>query len=140
VPGVFAPVVVEDQVLVDGGMMRNLPVDVARELCADVAIVVAIDLPLPPTEELQSIFALTGRSIDAMIIANERAQLATLTADDVAIRVPVGDISAGDFARVQETIPLGEAAARSVADSLLRYALPEEDYRRWRDRVTTPAA
>lgn len=140
VPGVFAPVVVEDQVLVDGGMMRNLPVDVARELCADVAIVVAIDLPLPPTEELQSIFALTGRSIDAMIIANERAQLATLTADDVAIRVPVGDISAGDFARVHETIPLGEVAARSVADSLRRYALPEEDYRRWRDRVSTPEA
>jgi NTE family protein len=138
VPGVFAPVVIGDQVLADGGMIRNLPVDVARELCADVSIVVAIDLPLPPTEELQSIFALTGRSIDAMIIANERAQLATLTADDVAIRVPVGDIGAGDFARVSETIPLGEAAARSVAEALRRYALPEAEYRRWRAQLARP--
>ena len=138
VPGVFAPVVIGSKVLADGGMMRNLPVDVARDLCADVAIVVAIDLPVPPTEELQSIFALTGRSIDAMIISNERAQLATLTPQDVAIRVPVGDIGAGDFARVSETIPLGEAAARKVADSLRRYALPEAEYRRWRARVTRP--
>ncbi len=138
VPGVFAPVVVGDQVLVDGGMMRNLPVDVARDLCADVAIVVAIELPLPPTEELQSIFALTGRSIDAMIIANERAQLATLKADDIAIKVPVGDIGAGDFARVHDTIPLGEAAARSMAESLRRYALPEDEYRRWREQINAP--
>jgi NTE family protein len=138
VPGVFAPVVIGDQVLADGGMIRNLPVDVARELCADVSIVVAFDLPLPPTEELQSIFALTGRSIDAMIIANERAQLATLTTDDVAIRVPVGDIGTGDFARVSETIPLGEAAARSVTNALRRYALPETEYRRWRAQLARP--
>lgn len=138
VPGVFSPVVIGDQVLADGGMMRNLPVDVARDLCADVAIVVAIDLPQPPTAELQSILALTGRSIDAMIIANERAQLATLKPADVAIRVPVGDIGAGDFERVHETIPLGEAAARSVAESLRRYALPEDDYRRWRAQLNEP--
>lgn len=135
VPGVFAPVVTGDRVLVDGGLIRNLPVDVARELCADVVIAVMLDLPLPSAEELRSVFALAGRSIDAMVVANEKVQLATLGDEDVAIVVPVGDIGSGDFARVQEAIPLGEKAARAVAESLRRYALPEAEYRAWRARV-----
>ena len=38
-PGAFAPVTIERNILSDGGMMRNLPVDIARETCADLVIV-----------------------------------------------------------------------------------------------------
>jgi NTE family protein len=138
VPGLFAPVVVGQQVLADGGLLRNLPVDVVRELCADVVIAVVLQAPPPQLEELQSLFALAGRSIDAMITANERFQLATLEEEDVAIVVPVADIRAGDFHRVRETIPLGEGAARNAAGALQRYALPEQEYRRWRERIRQP--
>ncbi|RPH92676.1 MAG: patatin, partial [Lysobacterales bacterium] len=48
IPGAFSPVVIGDQVLSDGGMVRNLPVDIARELCADVVIAVWMTTP-PPT-------------------------------------------------------------------------------------------
>lgn len=138
VPGLFAPVVIGTQVLTDGGMVRNLPVDVARELCADTVIAVALAIPPPTADELSSLFTAAGRSIDVVIEANEHAQLATLGADDIAVVVPVGDIRAVDFDRVMDTIPLGEAAARAVADELRRYALPEEEYRRWRAAVTRP--
>ena len=139
VPGLFAPVVVGDQVLTDGGMTRNLPVDVARELCADVVIAVALAAPSPRPEELGSVFALASRSIDAMIKANEHDQLATLTEADVAIIAATGEIGSSEFQRAVETIALGEAAAREVAGSLRRYAVPEEEYRRWREGVR-PAA
>jgi len=135
VPGVFAPVVIDDQVLVDGGMMRNLPVDVARDLCADVVIAVALDTPLPQAADLRSPFTVAGRSIDAIIQANEREQLASLTDADVAIIVPLGDIGAAHFDRVPETIPLGAAAARKVGVALSRYALSEPEYRRWRAQI-----
>ena len=136
VPGLFSPVVRGEEVLTDGGMVRNLPVDVARELCADVVIAVAVAIPPPAADELQSLFSAAGRSIDVVIEANEKAQLATLEERDVAVVVPVGDIRAVDFDRVMEAIPLGAAAARAVAGELQRYALPEEDYRRWRTTVT----
>lgn len=139
VPGVFAPVVIGDQVLVDGGMIRNLPVDVVRDLCADVVIAVAMDTPPALAADLQSMFTVAGRSIDAIIQANEQLQLATLTAEDVAILVPTGDIGAAHFDRVLETIPLGARAAREVEDALRRYALPESEYRQWRERIQ-PAA
>jgi len=132
VPGVFAPVTVDDQVLVDGGLIRNLPIDVARDLCADVVIAVALKLPTPEPQTLRSPFALVGRSVNAVVEANERAQLATLYDEDVAIIVPVGDIGSSDFDRVPETIPLGASATRKVAAELERYALGEDEYRQWR--------
>jgi NTE family protein len=104
VPGVFSPVVVDGQVLADGGMMRNLPVDVVRELCADVVIAVSLEAPPPTTEQLQGMFALAGRSFGSMIVANERAQLDSLTERDVAVIVPTGDIGSGQFTRVPETL------------------------------------
>jgi len=138
VPGVFAPVVIDDMVLADGGMMRNLPVDVARELCADVVIAVSLQAPPPTMEQLQGVFALAGRSIDAMIIANERQQLASLTELDVAVIVPTGDIGSSQFARVPETILLGADSARQVAASLSRYSVSEEEYLAWRAGLDRP--
>ncbi|MFY7949405.1 MAG: patatin-like phospholipase family protein, partial [Gemmatimonas sp.] len=40
VPSGFAPVREQERLLVDGGLSRNLPVDVVRKLCADVVIAV----------------------------------------------------------------------------------------------------
>ncbi len=45
IPGAFAPVVTDQYILSDGGMVRNIPVDVARELCADIVIVVNLVEP-----------------------------------------------------------------------------------------------
>ena len=42
IPGIFKPVERDDMLLVDGGMLNNLPVDVCRQMGAD--IVIAIDL------------------------------------------------------------------------------------------------
>ena len=66
------------------------------------------------------------------IEANEKAQLATLTDRDVSIPVILKDITSGDFYKVPEAIPLGEAAARSAAASLSRYSLPPAQYAAWR--------
>ena len=138
VPGVFAPVVMGDQVLTDGGMVRNLPVDVARELCADVVIAVRLAGPALRAEELSSLFTVAGRSIDAMILANEQVQIESLAEADVAITVDVGDIGSAEFGRVTETIPLGAEAARNAAGQLARYSLSEEEYRRWREGLSRP--
>lgn len=139
-PGVFSPVVTGDQVLSDGGQMRNLPVDIARDLCADVVIAVWLSSPLPEPEDLASAISLLERSIAVMINANENAQIATLTERDVGIDVPMGDITTGDFQRAPETVVLGRAAAEAVADQLRRYSVPEDEYLAWRESISDPGA
>lgn len=135
IPGVFSPVMIDGKVLADGGMMRNLPVDVARELCADVVIAVWLATPPPEVEEISSAFALIERSMDVMLRANERLQIETLTEADVGIGVQMGDIGTEDFLRVADAIELGYAAALDAREALLRHALPEDEYLTWSSSV-----
>jgi NTE family protein len=137
IPGAFAPVHIDSQILSDGFVVRNIPVDVARQTCADVVIVVKLEVPSTKPEQLRSAAQLLSRTLDVMVDANEAAQLDTLTDRDVRINVPMGDIGTADFERIPETIPLGEAAARAVSEKLAAYSIPESEYLAWRRSVTT---
>ncbi|MBV8974051.1 MAG: patatin-like phospholipase family protein, partial [Sinobacteraceae bacterium] len=136
IPGAFAPVVTSQYVLADGFIVRNLPIDVARNLCADVVIAVNLAKPTAPREQLIGPASLVSRSNDIMMEANERAQLETLTARDVRIDVDLGDFSAADFERTAETIPLGEKAARAMSARLASLSVSPAEYAAWRNRVT----
>lgn len=136
VPGAFAPVRLGDRVLVDGGLVRNLPVDVARQACdPDVVIAVRLQSPVPQPDDLLSSLAVTARTIDVVIQANELAQWQALNPRDIGIVVPIENFDSGDFGRIAEVIPQGEAAARAHAGALSRYALSPDDYLAWREGV-----
>lgn len=140
IPGAFEPVAKDGQILSDGGLVRNIPIDVARELCADVVIVVNLVEPGADPKKLRSALQLLGRTMDVAIIANENLQLGTLGPQDALVNVQMGTIGTADFERIPETVPLGEAAARAVAPSLMRYAVPPEQYAAWRKGVTQSQA
>ena len=140
VPGVFAPVKLDGRLLGDGGLTRNLPVDIARQTCADVVIAVAVPNPAPTEEQMQSPLTQAGMTLDILIGANERQQIATLGPSDVLITVPVGDIGSASFDKVDQAIPLGRATALAQRAELARYSIPEADYLAWRATVERPAA
>lgn len=135
VPGAFAPVDRDGRLLVDGMLVRNLPVDVARETCADVVIAVPVSNPPLKRADLTDALAVMGQAMNVAIEANEKAQLATLTERDIAVPVVLQDIGSGDFAKVPEAIPIGEAAARQAVERLRRYSLTPEAYAAWRQAV-----
>lgn len=137
IPGAFAPVLMNGMVLSDGGLVRNIPIDVARELCGDVVIVVNLVEPAADPDKLHGATQLLSRTMDVMIIANEELQLQTLRDSDIRVDVDMGSIGTADFERVPETIPLGEAAARKMAAVLARFAVPPGEYQAWRNAVTS---
>ena len=139
VPGIFAPVEIDGRVLGDGGLTRNLPVDIARQTCADVVIAVSVPNPPPTVEDLQSPLTMVSRTLDVLIEANEKAQLATLGPQDVTIVVPVGKIGSASFDKVGEAIPMGRAAAEEHRAELMRYSLPAAEYAAWRAEHGRPA-
>jgi NTE family protein len=136
VPGAFAPVVTEQYVLADGFVVRNLPVDIARDTCADVVIAVNLAKVALKRDQLGGPASQISRANDVMSEANEKLQLATLTPRDVRIDVFLGDIGAGDFERTPDTIPLGEKAAREAASRLAALSVSEQEYAAWRRKVT----
>jgi len=136
IPGAFAPVVTDKYVLSDGYVVRNLPIDVARELCGDVVIAVNLAKQNATPEQLVGPASLISRSSDIMMEANELAQLQTLTDRDIRIDVDLAGFSAADFERTAETIPLGEKAARAMAAKLATLSVSPAEYTAWRSRVT----
>ena len=118
VPGAIAPAEIEGRALVDGGLTRNLPVDVAREMGADVIIAVNLGTPLMRRDQIDSLLGVTGQMINILTEQNVSASLASLKSDDVLILPELGDYSSTDFDHMPDTVPIGEAAARKVQDRL----------------------
>ncbi len=138
VPGVFSPVSMDGRILGDGGLTRNVPVDIARQTCADVVIAVAVPNPTPTAEDLRSPLTMMSRTLDVLVGANERQQLDTLGPDDVKIVIDMGDIGSASFDRINDAIPLGRAAALAHRAELARYTVTETEYLAWRESAARP--
>jgi NTE family protein len=139
VPGAVAPVTIGKRQLVDGGLVRNLPVDIARSMGADVVIAVNLGTPLLRPDEITSVFSVSMQMINILTEQNVSRSLKELTPRDVLIVPELGDFSSADFDNLIKTVPIGEAAAWKLADQLRRYSLPSEEYAVLRKRQSSPA-
>ena len=118
VSGIFPPVEINGRLLVDGGLADNLPMDVARDMGADILIVVNFPDQFKKRKDINSAVAIVLQSLDLLIAQNARIQLKTLRPDDVLIVPALGDIGATSFDRAADAIPIGEKAARALASRL----------------------
>ncbi len=133
VPGLFAPMEWDDHLYVDGGLVRNLPIDVARRMGVDVIIAVNLGSGYLPREQLGTILGVTGQMIAILTEQNVQVSLKQIDPKrDVLIVPDLGDITASDFARAADAIATGVAAARKAAPQLVRYSLSEAEYAAWK--------
>jgi NTE family protein len=136
VPGVFDPVRRDDALLVDGGLVRNLPIDVARDMGANVVIAVDVGTKLATKEEMTSVLAIIYQMSGLLTVSNTEAQIKTLGEDDVLISPEIGNlVGSADFNKLDEAIPLGYDATAAVQDQLQKYSLSEAEYRTWRQHI-----
>jgi len=140
VPAAFNPVEIDGRLLIDGGIANNVPVSVARDMGAEVFIVVDVGTGLATRDKIKNALAVTGQLAAFLFTLNTEKQLAALGPQDVLIRPPLGDIGGGSFSRVGEAIPIGEQAAREAAEALSRYRLSPEEYARYVAGRSQPAA
>ena len=141
IPGAFSPVVLGDKVLVDGGTAMNLPVQVAKEMGADVVIAIDISTPLRDASDLDSALAVTGQTVTIQIQQNTTAQaakLADLDGQDILIRPDLGRVSTMSFNLVGEAAEIGRQAALASADRLARLRLADDGWREYRAGLSVP--
>ncbi|MBB6154141.1 NTE family protein [Pseudomonas sp. JAI115] len=125
IPAVFAPVELDGRLLVDGGMTDNIPLDVAREMGVDVAIVVDIGTPLRNRKQLTTVVDVLNQSITLMTRRNSEEQLAALKPSDVLIQPALAAFGVTDFGKAQEMIDAGYRATR-ILDARLAQLKPHE--------------
>ncbi|SAL44812.1 OMP85 family outer membrane protein [Caballeronia choica] len=131
-PGLFSPIEVNGRTLVDGGLTDNLPVDVARDLGADIVIAVDIGTPLKKGGDINSPADVAQQMVGILIGQNVKAQRDSLKPTDILIRPDLGDITFTDFTRAPEAIRDGSAAAEELTARLGSLSLSPEAYAAYR--------
>src|SRR5499427_1322174 len=85
IPAALTPVTMDGQLLVDGGVSMNLPVDVAKQMGADVVIAVDVTSPLATRETLKSIVDVTSQLTNLLGRGSVEEQIKKLGPQDVLI-------------------------------------------------------
>ena len=136
IPSVFAPVVTsDDRLLVDGLVVRNLPVQDAQRIGADYVIAVDVGAPLFTREELTSLLAIVGQTssfVGAISIREEREKA------DFIIDPPLEPFTTLSYQSAKKIIDRGAEAARAALPDLLQQLeslgielpLPQPDFPR----------
>ena len=131
VPAAFAPVIVDDRLLVDGGLVGNLGVSVVQDMGVDLIIAVDVEFPMYKMDELDSAIAISEQVLTLLIRQETRRQIDRLGPNDVLITPELGLFASTDFARAAETFEPGAAATRALADELQVMALDEHAYEKY---------
>lgn len=128
IPGVLRPVKIGDQLLVDGGIVNQVPVDVARGMGADIVIVVDVGTPLAALDENASILTFADQLGSLMTVSNTKKSLESLGPRDVLIQPALGDkVRTGDFLKVKLALEIGDQAVRELGPQLTALVRPGAD-------------
>ena len=127
IPGFFSPVSIDGVVLVDGGVLNNFPVDVAREMGADVVIGIDVQNDLMKAEALSSIDAILLQLIG---LTGNNKYLENVKDVDIYIKPDVSKFGTMSFSKeaVDTLLMNGYIAADERSASLLELKKKLESY------------
>ncbi len=127
-PGIFTPVRTKEAIYADGGLLNNIPVDVAKDMGADLTLAIHLaEAPTLPTGSLSS-FSVLGDSLSVMINSNE---LHNMESADILLSVPVQKWGALSFDDADAIIKAGYDAAAAKAKVLLPLAVDDATWKQY---------
>ncbi len=117
VPVMYSPVAIDGMLLVDGGLVSNVPVDVAREAGCDIIVAVNTTSPLRTPEQLTNALETLDQVFNVMMIrqAKEMAGQA-----DLVIEPKLYSASATDFSSPDSLIAIGYREGKAAAGRVKR--------------------
>ncbi|OYV01062.1 MAG: patatin domain-containing protein, partial [Burkholderiales bacterium PBB5] len=138
VPGVFAPVRLQGRLLVDGGLVRNLPVDLARAMGAQVVIAVNLGSSLAAEESLGTSLGVAQQMLTLLTEQNVQRSLQELGPADVLISPDLQGLGFTDFDRYEQAWAAGYRATLALADRLRPLAVAAAQARQQEQQRTAP--
>lgn len=117
IPLVFTPYPVGDRLVIDGGLVDNMPIVLAREMGADIVIAIdvnAVDYEVS-NEDLESLTAILAQLI---VILTKNTVISQSEQADVLITPKLEEHGILDFDKVDEIIAVGEKSVSEHATEL----------------------
>ncbi|WP_252030839.1 patatin-like phospholipase family protein [Vibrio sp. SCSIO 43135] len=131
VPGALPPYEIDGQLLVDGGVTNNMPVDVARELGADIIIAVDISSDYKDEEEFTTYLTVANQLSNYLVRRSTQQQAETLTDKDVYLHPDVGGMQTTEFAKMPDAYKEGVEIAMEQQERLVQLSVSSKEYQRY---------
>jgi NTE family protein len=125
IPGVFTPVTEGEKVLVDGGLVNNLPTDVVRQMGADIVIAVHLETHPTGAKDLQTIFSVLNQSVRVVVQENE---IRGLERADAVVSVNLGVYGIADYKEKETIMQKGYEDASAKSRLLEKFSLSDADW------------
>jgi len=136
VPLLFNPIERDGMQLVDGGLVANIPVDVARDAGCDITIVVKTTSGLRTAEEMKSPWQTADQIMGIMM---EKVNEYQVRAGDVVITPDIGRHLSSDFTNLDSLIRIGELSAeRHIGEITALLARKADSLEAGRDTLRLP--
>lgn len=132
IPGGFQPININGIDLVDGGVSSNLPIQVARDMGADIIIAVDVSEDFSKDLDVDSYFVVMGQLIDILTRKNVEESIDTLNKKDILLIPDVGEYGALDADKYMEIVQRGVDVALKSEDKLKVLSISDEDYAKYR--------
>ncbi len=123
-PSIFEPMEVDGKILLDGGVVQNLPVQEAFDMGAEIVIAVDITSPLYKRSELKSLIQVLEQTSSYKLAESVAVQRALA---DVVITPDILGFGTLDFEEVDSLLYLGVQAAKEQLPAILKLAHPNHD-------------
>ena len=128
-PGIFQPVEIDGRVLLDGGLVNQVPIDVVRTMGADIVIAVDVGTPMAALDGEANLLDVISQISGMMTTGNTQRQLASLGPRDILITPELTtEVKTGDFEKVAVALEIGDRAAKGASASMAPLALPAAEY------------
>ncbi len=114
-PSIFAPVIIDDNLIIDGGVLNNYPIDEVRKMGADIIIGVDVQSGLLTKDELRSASKVFFQITNLQTIERMKTN-ASLT--DIYIKPDVKDYGVVSFDKATEIIKKGEDASFAIYEKI----------------------
>tara|TARA_R110002073_G_scaffold17876_1_gene66605 strand:- start:543 stop:2804 length:2262 start_codon:yes stop_codon:yes gene_type:complete len=111
IPGLLEPVLMEERLLVDGGIADNIPVSALAGKNLDRLIVVDVGSPRIEREDIHSVASVVTQLSALLVRNNSDRQLESLGLHDVVVTPDLANLKNSDFDKVDEAISAGYQAA-----------------------------
>ncbi len=130
IPGAFTPVEQNGKVLIDGGLLNNVPTEALKAMGPDVMIAVDLHSGSADATRLKSLIDILGRTQAIAIYDNERRSLALA---DIVLAPELADVSQLDFSNVDVLFERGYQAAEKKKAILSKLSVSEAQWQHYLD-------
>jgi NTE family protein len=135
VPGGFQPIHIDGLDLVDGGVSDNLPVQLAKDMGADIIIVVDVSEKFNEKIDVNSYFVVLGQLVDILMRKNVNESILKLSDKDILLTPDLNGFNGLDADKYKDIIVKGFDITMQSYDTKLKHlSLSDEDYKKYQEK------